>query len=87
MLITSPAWWKTLSLTPRFIAVEASKPAVGNGFNRFPSRDKETVKTVSDSQAVWITAMNRGVNEKLDSYCRRGRHTVLIVESSNKELQ
>src|SRR5438128_2710571 len=33
-----------------------------NGFNRFPSRDKETVKTVSNSPAAWITAMNREVN-------------------------
>jgi len=36
------------SLTPRFIAVEATSPKVRNGFNRLLSPVKETVKTVAE---------------------------------------
>jgi len=34
---------EALSLTPRFIAVKASRLAAGNGFNRLPSPGTKTV--------------------------------------------
>jgi len=58
-----------LSLTPRLIAVELTGSVALNGFNRFPSRGEETVKTVSGGRAAWLTAMNRGVNENRHSPC------------------
>jgi len=63
--VTPQAWREALSLTPRFIVVEANKPAVRNGFNRFPSPDKQTVKTVRWMPSLAFTAMSRGVNEIL----------------------
>ena len=63
MVVTPRIQWEGLSLTPRLIAVQATGSVALNGFNRFPSRRKETVKTVSRGRAAWLTAMNRGVNE------------------------
>src|SRR5436853_1383373 len=55
--------WR-FSLTLRFIAVKATGPAIHNGFNRFSSSSKETVKTVAAIQRSGCTAIHRGVNER-----------------------
>jgi hypothetical protein len=42
------------SLTPRFIAVKSNRLAACNGFNRLPSHNEQTVKTVKEAaQPDW----------------------------------
>jgi hypothetical protein len=67
----------TLSLTPRFIAVQDRARMTGNCFNSFSSpvvkgvditdisTGKKTVETVTEFVLSLVTAMNRGVNGRV----------------------
>jgi len=68
-IVTTQARWQPLSLTPRFIAVQAEPPHFPNRFNGLLAERGQRLKPFGATGWLDFTAMNRGVNENLDSPC------------------